>query len=164
MTKAIRITLLASLAAFLVVSLAPMSANAALPVRVFTALLNGAQEAVGSSPAPTPSEAVGNGLFTFTEATSELCVHVSFNVSLLTAPVVAAHIHGPAAPGVAAPVIFPLGTANPIINCFILTKSQEKDLKKGLYYVNIHTNDGAGGGFPSGELRGQILPVKEVKY
>jgi hypothetical protein len=152
--------LLASVAVFTMTTLV----NAAPPVRVFTALLNGAQEANAEGPNPTPSEALGNALLTFDEATSELCLHLSFNASLLSAPVAAAHIHGPAEPGVAAGILFPIDTTNPVNTCATLNKQQEKDLKKGLLYINIHTSNGDGGGFPAGEIRGQILPNNDVKY
>jgi hypothetical protein len=76
----------------------------------------------------------------------------------LTAPAIAAHVHGGVV-GVAGPVIFPLAvtaaTSGVVFgNSAPLTLAQANHLKNGDWYVNIH--DGA---FPGGEIRGQILLV-----
>ncbi|MCZ6613201.1 MAG: CHRD domain-containing protein [Thaumarchaeota archaeon] len=39
-----------------------------------------------------------------------------------------------------------------------LDKDQAKDLKDGLFYINIHTTE-----FGGGAIRGQVLPVKGAK-
>ena len=68
-----------------------------------------------------------------------------------------AHIHGPAAPGANAPVIFdfagvPNATSGAIPEqTFAITPAQVADLINGLHYFNIHNAS-----FPSGEIRGQI--------
>ena len=75
-----------------------------------------------------------------------------------------AHFHGPAAPGQPAAILHdispspsPLGS--PKNGCVTLSAQEEKDLKKGLLYINIHSSIA-----PNGEIRGQVLPVKGVKY
>ncbi len=45
------------------------------------------------------------------------------------------------------------GAFEPMNNAFMLTADQAANLRGGSYYVNIHTTT-----FPSGELRGQVLP------
>jgi hypothetical protein len=82
-----------------------------------------------------------------------------------------AHFHAPAAPGENADVVFdispsppgpsPLGS--PKTGCVgPLDKDQSRDLRAGLFYINIHSQPPLG--FPSGEIRGQVLPVRGVKY
>ena len=75
-----------------------------------------------------------------------------------------AHFHGPAAPGQAAAILHnispspsPLGS--PKNGCVTLSGQEQKDLKKGLLYINIHSSIA-----PNGEIRGQVLPVKGVRY
>lgn len=87
----------------------------------------------------------------------------------LSAPATAAHIHGPAGPGVDAGVIYNLmptytqsgstsGSINGTLNLvdgqagFSLA-TQLAQLHGGLWYINIHST-----AFPGGEIRGQIVP------
>ena len=65
----------------------------------------------------------------------------------------AAHIHGPAHVGVNAPVLFNLGSGAVSNATFAVTPAQVAQLKAGLFYFNVHTQN-----FPNGEIRGQILP------
>ncbi len=44
----------------------------------------------------------------------------------------------------------------------ILNAVQESDLLAGLWYVNVHTSSAAGGGFPMGEIRGQVIVTAQV--
>ena len=80
----------------------------------------------------------------------------------LTAPATASHIHGPAAPGVNAPVLFPLAgmpaaTAGAVPQqVFGITPAQVAQLFAGQFYFNVHTSI-----FPGGEIRGQITLVPE---
>ena len=78
----------------------------------------------------------------------------------------AAHIHGPASPTENAGVQYiiseftKLGGSDEAQGKWTnLTETQIDDMKDGLYYINIHSND-----FPDGEIRGQILLTKSVKY
>ena len=67
-----------------------------------------------------------------------------------------AHIHSPAAPGKPAPAVVTLVAGNPKNMCVTLPASlKKKDLKQGMTYLNIHSNN-----FGAGEIRGQIIPVK----
>jgi len=76
-----------------------------------------------------------------------------------------AHIHQ-APKGLNGPVVFTLGldpdnnNLSAVLkaerNVYALTCKQEKVLRKKNFYVNIHSEN-----YPSGELRGQILPVSK---
>ena len=118
--------------------------------KTFFAVLNGGQE----TPA-TDSDALGVAFLTFDDKSLSVCYSVTF--SRLSATETAAHIHGPGAPGVSAPVLVALAPVpgNPKNGCVTLPKANKKDLKRGLTYVNIHSTR-----FPSGEIRGQVIPTK----
>jgi hypothetical protein len=118
---------------------------------LFDASLTGAQEVP-----PTASQGTGFGTVLLNNALTQITVNLDwFN---LTAPATVAHIHGPAAPGTNAPVIFslsgvPAATSGAIPEqTFAITPAQVADLEAGLFYFNIHTPN-----FPGGEIRGQIL-------
>src|SRR5215469_10401383 len=122
------------------------SAHAA--TKVFKATLDGASEVP-----PTASTGTGAATATLDTATRELTWDVTY--SGLTGPAMAAHIHGPAAPGANAGVVVPFSGAgaSPIKGSKILTPAQVADLEAGKYYVNIHTAKNKGG-----EIRGQLTP------
>src|SRR5882724_6138432 len=118
--------------------------------RIFVASLNGAQEV----PATT-STATGTAVVILDPG--DATAKVSMKFSGLSSAQTAAHIHGPAAPGVNAPIIFPLpngtGTSFNFTNFNIaLTPTQLQQLKDGLFYVNVHSTTN-----PGGEIRGQLL-------
>jgi hypothetical protein len=129
--------------------------GALVPVpRVFVARLSGSQEVPANA-----STATGTAVVLLDP--SETSALVSLNFSGLSSPQLSvapggAHIHGPAAPGANAPILFPLSPPQPNgpINNFTiaLTPAQVDQLKNGLFYVNVHTTN-----FPGGEIRGQIL-------
>jgi hypothetical protein len=124
----------------------------------FIALLNGGQEVPARS---SPSQ--GMAFLTYNKQVKLLCYSISF--SPLTTAELVAHFHGPAAPGQNADILFdispspsPLGS--PKTGCVgPFEKPQEKALNRGLLYINIHSAM-----FPGGEIRGQVLPVKGVKF
>jgi CHRD domain len=95
----------------------------------------------------------GHGTLTATldTDTNEFKYHVTYEG--LTGPAVAAHFHGPAAPGANAkpqvPVAKPLDS--PIDGKATLAPEQSKDLMSGKWYFNIHTAQN-----PGGEIRGQV--------
>jgi len=86
----------------------------------------------------------------------------------LSSPSTLAHIHGPAAPGQSAGVIYGLdshtqlggtsgtisGTLNLVDGAVGFTLAEQlNQLHSGLWYINIHSE-----AFPGGEIRGQIVP------
>jgi hypothetical protein len=136
-----------ALAVALLAPLVALPARAA-STKTFIALLNGAQETP-----PDASTALGLALLTFDESTKMLCFSLSFTP--LDTGEVAAHVHGPAAPGEAADVLFALPAGNPKKDCQQITSGRtKKDLKKGLLYMNIHSAQ-----YTGGEIRGQIVPT-----
>lgn len=104
---------------------------------------------------PNASTATGDGTFTLNTATNELTWDVTF--SGLSGPALAAHIHGPAAPGANAGVLVgfdpPKAPAGEIKGSNVILAKQVADLKAGKWYVNIHTAANKGG-----EIRGQLMP------
>ena len=100
---------------------------------------------------PTDSKGTGTVAATFDTDTKKLEWTVDY--SGLTGPAVAAHFHGPAPVGKAAPVEVPLKAPldSPMKGSAILTDSQAKDLADGNMYFNIHTAE-----HKPGEIRGQM--------
>ncbi len=109
------------------------------------------QSADEAPPVAVPSTATGSG--TLTMIGSQMLYHISY--SGLTAPATAAHLHGPAAVGVAANPLVPLsgaaGTSGTLSGTASLDPGALANLLDGKTYVNIHT-----GNNPNGEIRGQI--------
>jgi hypothetical protein len=126
----------------------------------------------GSNQVP-PSQTTGAGTVTATydSATKRLSWKGSY--SGLSGPATAAHLHGPAAAGANARLVFWISEninqcaqgecrlngdtkAQPLTSPFegsaTLTDSQAAELMTGMYYVNIHTN-----AYPRGEIRGQLV-------
>lgn len=123
--------------------------NAVGMMKTYHATLSGAQEVP-----PTSSSGQGSAEFTVDPDSHKVTWNVSY--SGLTGPAMAAHIHGPAAPGANAGVVTNIaanGTASPIQGSAVLTDAQMADLMAGKDYVNIHTAQNKGG-----EIRGQIAP------
>lgn len=126
-----------------------MVAHAA--IHPFLATYSGNQE----NP-PNPSPAIGTIAGIYNDATNTLHYMIVFGG--LSSGTTAAHFHGPAAPGVNAPVViahagFPVGvTAGTYTATEVLTDEQETQLMAGLWYSNIHTTL-----LPAGEIRAQIV-------
>jgi hypothetical protein len=117
--------------------------------KTYHATLSGAQEVP-----PTNGSGQGSAEFTVDPDSHKVTWNVTY--SGLTGPAMAAHIHGPAAPGANAGVVTSIaanGTASPIQGSAVLTDAQMADLMAGKDYVNIHTAQNKGG-----EIRGQITP------
>ena len=72
----------------------------------------------------------------------------------LSGPATMAHFHGPAAAGVNAGVVVPLGNnpISPLGGSATLTDAQAAQLQAGQWYANVHTP-----AHPKGEIRGQML-------
>ena len=112
--------------------------------KVFVANLSGGQETPSNN-----STATGNA--TVLLSPDETTARVSLNFSGLSSPETAAHIHGPGAPGVVAPILFPVADGNFTDFLITLAPSDVQNLKNGLLYINVHSNN-----FPAGEIRGQL--------
>ncbi len=132
---------------------------------VFIAQLNGAQE----NP-PNSSPSTGVAFLTFNKDNSNLCYAISYTP--LAGTEVVAHFHGPtnkgdvAGPGVNSPVRIDISPSpspfgSPKQGCVVVSdKQHQKDLKKGLWYINVHSLPN----FAGGEIRGQVLLQKGIKY
>jgi hypothetical protein len=128
----------------------------------FIAVLNSGQEI--QDPKPT-SNALGTALLTLDTGGGLLCYAISYTDLVSTET--AAHFHAPASAGQNADIVFfispppngpsPLGS--PKTGCVgPLTGEQMNQLKKGLFYINIHSDE-----FPDGEIRGQVLHIMGAK-
>jgi hypothetical protein len=111
-----------------------------------------------------PKTTTGTGTATFIDRGTQ--IDWTMTLTGMT-NVVQSHIHGPAAVGVNAPVLFNLyipntatGTATPLVAAGSLTNSNNLNvsldslrvlMKSGNAYVNVHTSVN-----PGGEIRGQI--------
>lgn len=114
---------------------------------VFVANLNGAEETPANNSTATATA-------TLLLNADELTARVSLNsLDGLSSAETAAHIHGPGAPGVSAPILFPLPAAGSFSDFEVaLTPADVQNLKAGLLYLNVHSSN-----FPNGEIRGQFL-------
>src|SRR5262245_7067477 len=111
---------------------------------LFTANLTGTQET-------PPNNSKANGTATLLLSPDETTARVSLNFSGLTSAQTDAHIHGPGAAGVIAPILFPLPNGNVSDFLINLTPVDVTNLKSGLLYINVHSAN-----FPNGEIRGQF--------
>lgn len=97
---------------------------------------------------PSPSDAFGEGRFTYDSKTRELDYFVTYD-GLSSAK---AEIHGPASPGQNAPVLIPFpAPESPISGTMILSGRQGAQLLAGKWYVEAHSQ-----GYAPGRIRGQI--------
>ncbi len=123
---------------------------AACASTLYIATLDGANEVPANG-----SPATGFGQVVLNDPMDMITVDLSW--SGLTAPATAAHIHGPAAPGTNAGVLFPLsGVPNATSGSipeqtFAVTATEVGWLQGGLLYLNVHTAN-----FPGGEIRGWL--------
>jgi len=118
----------------------------------FFAVLNGGQVVP-----PSPSNAMGVAFLTFDDATKRICYSISY--SGLTGSETEAHLHG-AKPGQTNAVLYDLTPAGtPKVSCLGPIKPvEERLLKQGRMYINIHTDV-----YVAGEIRGQVLPVPAAR-
>ncbi|MBV9777314.1 MAG: CHRD domain-containing protein [Acetobacteraceae bacterium] len=104
-----------------------------------------------------PLQIPGGGTAKLTYDPSTRVVTWSITYSGLSSPVTMAHFHGPVPEGKNAPVVLWLTKRNelgpsPITGRATLTPAQAEQFTKGLWYVNVHTQDN-----PAGEIRGQVV-------
>jgi hypothetical protein len=122
---------------------------AAAETQHYMATLKGADEV----PANTTT---GTGMVMATLDTATKTFSYDITYSGLTGPAVAAHFHGPAAPGAnAGPTVPITAPASPIKGTATLTDAQIADLSSGKWYFNVHT-----AAHPGGEIRGQLARGK----
>ena len=100
-------------------------------------------------PNGSPAKGVAILRFPITGVGPNAFVSLYFNG--LTSPEIAAHIHGPAAAGSEAPVMFSLPNDQVANFPITLTVPQNNALGNGKLYVDVHTAN-----FPGGEIRGQL--------
>ena len=119
--------------------------------RKFTTTLTGAAEV------PGPGDPDGSGTATITLNHGQGTVCWEIQVSNITLPAIAAHIHEAPA-GVAGPVVIPLFPPVPdesgfSSGCMSADREEIKEIIQHPeeYYVNVHTTD-----FPAGAVRGQL--------
>jgi hypothetical protein len=104
---------------------------------------------------PNASPGIGSGTVVLNGAQTQITVNENF--LLLMGGATAAHVHGPAAPGVNAPVLFPFAsvpnaTAGTVPQqSFAITAPQVAQLQAALFYMDVHSSS-----FPGGEIRGQL--------
>jgi CHRD domain len=115
----------------------------------FKASLKGADEV-------PPNDSPGTGKVMAILDTTTKALSYTVTYAGLTGPAVAAHFHGPAAPGAnAPPVIMITSLPSPISGTATLTDAQVADLEAGKWYFNVHTAAHKGG-----EIRGQLAEGK----
>jgi len=136
-------------AAALVVAVAGQACGATL---YFKAHLAGA----GEVPATT---SVGQGDLSAQVDTDTRVFRYKATYRGLTGEATGAHFHGPARPGENAPMIVMVSDpSSPISGEAVLTGAQISDLRKGLWYFNVHTAAN-----PGGEIRGQLNQDHSVR-
>lgn len=130
-----------------------LSAVSNATVWQFMAHMDGLQE----NP-PNGSPGFGMAMGTVDDVTGAVTLTGDYNS--LSANVIAAHIHGLAAPGSNAGVILGLshtgGTSGTLTGNGTLSAANVAGMLNGLTYVNVHSQ-----AIPGGEIRGQIRIVPE---
>jgi hypothetical protein len=126
-----------------------LAMGTASPLRAET--IHYATTLTGASEVP-PNDTSGTGTVDADLDTATRTFTYTISYSGLTGPAVAAHFHGPAAPGSNAPPIIKIeNLASPIKGSAVLTTDQMADLQAGKWYFNVHTK-----AHPGGEIRGQL--------
>lgn len=101
---------------------------------------------------PTGTAGRGFGLFTIDTRANTLRYYIAYTG--LSSAETAAHIHGYSAHGANSAVVHQLPAGSPKVGVWNYLESVEKNILRGLTYVNIHT-----AAFPAGEIRGQVTPL-----
>jgi hypothetical protein len=120
-------------------------------VHNLTAFIDGIQETP-----PVVTTGSGAATMTLDDVTNQFIMTGTF--ANLIGTTTAAHVHGPAAPGVPAGILFGI-TFDPGVSSGnisfngLITPAQTSTILSGNSYINIHTTFR-----PGGEIRGQIVP------
>jgi CHRD domain len=136
-----------SLAAASLAALIAISTTAAAEVIALKADLS-AQAEVPSN----PSQARGTAEMSLDTASRNLAWTIQFVG--LSAPLSAAHFHGPAMTSANAGILVPItasGGESPLTGFATLTQPQVEEIVSGSWYINLHTRT-----YPGGEIRGQV--------
>jgi hypothetical protein len=132
---------------------APWAASAA--IIDLEASMDCAQANAGIGTCDLGGSGTGSASITFDDETNLLSWNISW--SGLSAPVTAAHFHGPALPDENAGVTVGFDhTINPNVGSATLDAVQAAELLNELWYINVHSSN-----FPAGEIRGQVTLVPE---
>lgn len=123
-------------------------------------IVNGIDITGGQEVPPVSTRGAGNLDVRYDKSNKQLSL--TFAWGNLSDSVTGIHIHGPALPGAAGPVLLPFTNFPKRANgahteTFTVNgvKLKEPELLNGEYYINIHTKT-----YPAGEIRGQIVVEK----
>jgi len=133
-------------------SLLVLTALAFAAAPAFAETVHYTADLAGPAEAP-PTDSKGTGKVDATYDTGSKTLTWTIEYSGLTGPAIAAHFHGPAPEGKAAPIEVPITGSldSPIKGSAVLTDAYAKDLTDGMMYFNIHTAE-----HKPGEIRGQM--------
>ncbi len=99
-----------------------------------------------------PSQAHGTAALSLDTQSRNLAWTIHF--AGLSAPLSAAHFHGPATTSGNAGILVPIDASkgqSPLTGFATLTQPQVDELLAGRWYINLHTRT-----YPGGEIRGQV--------
>ena len=145
------------------VALAVLSANACYGItHTFSGTMDVLQAGTNGGFGAGTGTGTGTISGDYNAATNE--INYTLTWEDLIAPVTNLHFHL-GAPGVSGGVELgvPGPWSSPYVNSAVVdTEAKEANLLAGDWYVNVHT-DGNAGGFPGGEIRGQVIvrPIPE---
>ncbi len=101
---------------------------------------------------PNPSTAHGTAAMSLDTASRNCAWTIHF--AGLSAPLSAAHFHGPATVSGNAGILVPIDASkgqSPLTGFATLTQAQVDEVIAGRWYINLHTRT-----YPGGEIRGQV--------
>lgn len=102
---------------------------------------------------PNPSQARGAAELSLDTQSRNLAWTIHF--AGMSAPLSAAHFHGPATTAGNAGILVPIDAGkgqSPLTGFATLTQPQIDEVLAGRWYINLHTRT-----YPGGEIRGQVL-------
>ena len=141
-----------AVAAVTLAGLVPGFGTGTAHAQTVTVKMTGAEEVP-----PVTGKGTGTAVLTLDKAKKSVAYKITWEN--LTGDAVAAHIHGPAAPGANGGPVAPLGGAGPLKQplegSVTLDDAKWADLVAGKDYINVHTAANK-----NGEIRGQIPAVK----